>query len=140
MEAGSGDSDGDEHVDSVVDTERVGGDHPVVVDDLPTVELDEEEPRHDVAHAGRDVEEGAGDAVPDGSGSVGGARKKVRKSGGHYCCVVGCHNNLYADGQRGIKFYRFPNPDKHSERHEKWVTKVNRLNPDGSLWRPVRGI
>ena len=81
--------------------------------------------------------------VPDraGAGSpVGGARKKVRKTGGHYCCVVGCHNNLYADGPRGIKFYRFPKIEKQPERHEKWITKVNRLNPDGSQWRPVLGM
>ena len=72
--------------------------------------------------------------------SVGGARKKVRMTGGHYCCVVGCHNNLYADGPRGIKFYRFPKIEKQPDRHEKWILKVNRLNPYGSQWCPVPGM
>ena len=71
------------------------------------------------------------------SGNVGGARKKARKTGGHYCCAVDCHHNVYADGPRGIKFYRFPHPTQDPDRRKQWFLKVNRRNPDGSLWHPV---
>ena len=60
----------------------------------------------------------------------------IRKSGGAYCCVVKCTNNVGRDSHRGIKFYRFPINGKDEARVEKWISRVNRREKDGSLWRP----
>ena len=53
--------------------------------------------------------------------------------GGQYCSAVGCNNSGYRDGPRGVKFYRFP---KELSRRKKWILRVNRTEPNGSLWKP----
>ena len=53
--------------------------------------------------------------------------------GGQYCSAVGCNNSGYRDGPRGVKFYRYP---KESSRRQKWILRVNRTEPNGSLWKP----
>ena len=59
-------------------------------------------------------------------------RRKVA-AGGQYCSAVGCNNSTYRDGPRGIKFYRFPTD---TERKKKWISLVNRTEPNGSRWNP----
>ena len=69
-------------------------------------------------------------------------RKRNRKregTGGHYCCVEGCHSNQYAHGPQGIKFYRIPRASKsarEAERRNKWIFNVGRINEDRSPWYP----
>ena len=75
---------------------------------------------------------------------------QVRKTGGHYCCVVNCHNNVYADGPWGIKFYRFPNPKRYPDCRKQWIKKVNRnklnmfykgwlIRVDMPIWQNLKG-
>ena len=70
---------------------------------------------------------------------AGGSQKKRNrkgKSGGHYCCVEGCHNNLNVHGPQGIKFYRFPSAAREADRRNKMVYNVGRMNADRSPWSP----
>ena len=62
-----------------------------------------------------------------------GIGSKCRKWGGQYCSAVDCHSSTYRDGPRGVKFYRFP---KDLVRRQGWIARVNRREPNGSLWCP----
>ena len=50
------------------------------------------------------------------------------------CCVVGCTNRHCKDVP--YRFYRFP---KDSDRRQRWVAAVRRVNIDGSAWQPSAG-
>ena len=51
------------------------------------------------------------------------------------CCAVGCHNhNMMND--RKLSFFTFPSKD--TERRERWINAVKKLNPDGSKGNPGR--
>ena len=81
-------------------------------------------------------DDGKEEAAPN-DGAKEGAAVNVpvkRKYGGAYCCVVGCHNSVYRDSARGIKFYRFP--ANNAERRDRWIQRVNRKFKDDSLWTP----
>uniref|UniRef100_A0A8C6S398 THAP-type domain-containing protein n=1 Tax=Neogobius melanostomus TaxID=47308 RepID=A0A8C6S398_9GOBI len=51
------------------------------------------------------------------------------------CCAFGCSNHNMMEK----KFSFFTFPDKNPERWKKWVKAVNRVNADGSEWKPSKG-
>ena len=50
------------------------------------------------------------------------------------CCVVGCTNRHCKDAP--YRFYRFP---KDSDRRQRWIAAIRRMNIDGSAWQPSAG-
>ena len=50
------------------------------------------------------------------------------------CCAVGCHNHNQME--RRISLFTFPKNDE--QRKERWIEACNRINPDGTEWRPSR--
>ncbi len=49
--------------------------------------------------------------------------------GGSVCCVLGCDST-----KDRVKLFAFSTKDL--EQRELWIKAVNRVNPDGSIWRP----
>lgn len=64
-------------------------------------------------------------------------QRRPGASSSTYCVAVGCNNNRGRDGERGVKFHRFPS--QGTDRYEVWVKSLNRKSRDGSLWRPGVG-
>ena len=62
-----------------------------------------------------------------------GRPKTGAAAGGNYCVAVGCSNCQHREGKQGVKFHKFP---QNQERRKQWIIKVNRLQPDGTLWTP----
>ena len=52
-----------------------------------------------------------------------------------HCVAVGCTNHNFMH-EKKLSFFRFPNKLKQSQRWEKWVQAVKRVNSDGSKWEP----
>ena len=52
-----------------------------------------------------------------------------------HCVAVGCTNHNFMH-EKKLSFFRFPKKLKQSQRWEKWVQAVKRVNPDGSKWEP----
>ena len=57
-------------------------------------------------------------------------QKRVLQS----CCVEGCHKNEW-EHRPESSFFKFPK-GKNPEQHELWLKAINRVNPDGSPWKP----
>ncbi|XP_070383549.1 uncharacterized protein [Dermacentor albipictus] len=64
--------------------------------------------------------------------SVGERRKKRR--GRRYCCVFDCHNQEGVDSS--VTFYSFPTRSYETERRQRWIQAVRRVEPDGRPWQP----
>ncbi|XP_075530614.1 uncharacterized protein LOC142563841 isoform X2 [Dermacentor variabilis] len=64
--------------------------------------------------------------------SVGERRKKRR--GRRYCCVFDCHNQEGFD--KSVTFYTFPSRSYETERRQRWIQAVRRIEPDGRPWQP----
>ncbi|GLH12757.1 THAP domain-containing protein 11 [Gryllus bimaculatus] len=53
------------------------------------------------------------------------------------CCVLSCSNSPQRCAGH-IKFHSFPGKAYEKERKEMWITAINRVNPDGTPWRPTK--
>ncbi|CAN7993180.1 unnamed protein product [Ixodes hexagonus] len=65
-------------------------------------------------------------------------KKKHRKPGTQYCCVVGCNNNLRTSKDQcpPLQLYRFPGKYYEADRRQAWIRAVRRQKQDGSPWIP----
>jgi hypothetical protein len=56
-----------------------------------------------------------------------------KKYSGNYCCVTKCHSQ---QGRDDVRFFSFPLV-RNLEQANLWSRAVNRLNEDGSSWKPT---
>ncbi|XP_033220315.1 uncharacterized protein LOC117174956 [Belonocnema kinseyi] len=62
-------------------------------------------------------------------------RSQKTRKGNANCCVVNCFNTFKNTGP-GVHFYSFPTAKHMLEKRDRWISLINRKNPDGSLWQP----